>query len=79
MVKLFPRFNTEEEEFTFYPADIDLDREFDDGYGGTEGEPFYAWSRDWVVFPVCYDGSEWLGRVPRNPTNEQEPHHFGGG
>jgi len=59
-------------------TDKQLDCEFDDGYGGTEGMPFTAWSKDFVYFPVCYDGSESVGYVARNP-NGKATHHQGGG
>jgi len=45
-----------------------MDEEFDDGAGGPEGRPFTAWSLDTVFFPIVYDGSEWVGSAPRNPT-----------
>jgi len=57
----------------------DLDAKFDDSYGAEEGEPFCLWTKDWVYFPVCYDGAEWVGSVPRNPRDSFEPWHFGGG
>ena len=57
--------------------ETDLDIEFDDGYGGAEGRPFTAWSDEWVYFPVVYDGSEWVGRVRRNPCGEASGHHGG--
>lgn len=63
----------------FTPSDLDLDYQFDSGYGGIEGQPFVAWSDNWVYFPVSYDGAEWVGSVPRNPVSEYEPRHFGGG
>lgn len=50
---------------------------FDNGYGGSEGKPFTAWSEDYVYFPVVYDGAEWVGRAPRNPSNEATPHQGG--
>jgi hypothetical protein len=55
------------------------DREFDAGYGGVEGDPFVAWTNTHVVFGVCYDGAEWLAKLPRNPDEDSEPQHFGGG
>lgn len=55
-----------------------LDAEFDDGYGGIEGMSFTAWSDNYVYFPVCYDGSEWIDYVPRNPC-EIAVDHIGGG
>ncbi|MBL4940366.1 MAG: hypothetical protein JKY81_01735 [Colwellia sp.] len=48
--------------------------EFNDGYGGSEGIPFTAWTDARVYFPVVYDGSEWVGSAPRNPNNEETPH-----
>jgi len=59
-------------------SDEELDREFDDGYGGTEGVPFTAWSENWVYFPIQYDGSEWVGRAPRNPCDISMVHQGGG-
>ena len=41
--------------------------EFDDGYGDVEGSAFTAWGETWVYFPICYDGSEYVGHAPRNP------------
>lgn len=52
----------------------DLDREFDDGYGGIEGEPFTLWTEKYVYFPVCYDGAEWVGSVRRDPCSEETGH-----
>ena len=56
------------------PVDLDLDLEFDNGYGGIEGEPFTAWTETRVYFPLCYDGSEWAGSAPRNPCDEATAH-----
>jgi hypothetical protein len=52
----------------------ELDIEFDKGYGLEEGLPFTAWSKKWVYFPVSYDGSEWVGCVPRKPCNISTQH-----
>ena len=35
-----------------------------------------AWSENWVLFIVAYDGNYWVGKVPRNPTDHSPP-HFG--
>lgn len=51
---------------------------FDDGYGSIEGKPFTAWTKDWVYFPVCYDGAEWVGSAPRNPCDIATEHQGGG-
>lgn len=55
-------------------SDAQLDKDFYDGYGGTDGAPFTAWSEAYVYFPVCYDGSEWVERVPRNPCDVPTEH-----
>ena len=51
-----------------------LNREFDTGYGGTEGNPFTVWTASRVYFPVCYDGAEWCGSVARNPDGHATAH-----
>lgn len=43
------------------------DRIFDDGYGGTEGDPFIGFGPNYVYVRGCYDGAEWIEAVPRNP------------
>jgi hypothetical protein len=52
----------------------ELEEEFNCGYGSEEGRPFTAWTRNYVYFPVCYDGAEWVGSVPRNPNGEPTTH-----
>ena len=59
-------------------TDDEMNAEFDGGYGGNEGKPFTAWSDKYVYFPICYDGSEWVGRAPRNPCDEATEHQGGG-
>lgn len=56
-----------------------LDAEFDDGFGGTNCRPFWAWSPSWVLLVRNYDGSEGLRWVPRHPDVPSEPTHIGGG
>ena len=58
-------------------SDEDWDREFDAGYGSVQGCDFTAWSKDWVYFPICYDGSEWVGFAPRNPCDRAMGHQGG--
>lgn len=55
----------------------ELNKEFDDGSGLPEGEPFTAWGEKYVYFPVVHDGIEWIGSAPRNPCDEKCS-HFGG-
>jgi len=59
-------------------TEAELNVQFDDGYGGTEGKPFALWTEKCVYFPVCYDGSEWVSSISRNPVNEPK-NHVGGG
>ena len=51
--------------------------EFDGGYGSEQGAPFTAWGKDWVYFPICYDGAEWVGHAPRNPCVTSMEHQGG--
>jgi len=55
----------------------ELCKEFDAGYGGSEGKTFTAWSEKYVYFPVVYDGAEWVGRAPRNVCDEVTDHMGG--
>ncbi len=56
----------------------DMTRRFSHSYGGTEGCCFTVWTGKNVYFPVCYDGAEWIGSVPRNPCDRATGHHGGG-
>ena len=68
------------EDFTARHCTLDeaaLKKYFDDGYGRTVGEPFTAWGENWVYFPICYDGAEWVGHAPRNPCDTAMDHQGG--
>lgn len=67
-------------EMVFFPDDLGLQDRFYDGYGLPEGEPFIAWSRTRVYFPVTYDGAEWVGSMPLSLEHvvRGEPRHVGG-
>ena len=52
----------------------ELDVEFDDGFGGSEGKPFTLWTKNRVYFPVVYDGAEWVGSVSRHPDGKPTEH-----
>ena len=52
-------------------------RRFDSGYGLPEGAHFTVWTKRYVYFPVCYDGSEWCGGVPRNVCEVALSHEGG--
>ena len=54
-----------------------LDKDFDDGYGGSEGESFWAWGKKYLYFCGVYDGSEWISDIPIMPS-EGNPSHIGG-
>lgn len=58
-------------------SDAGLDTEFDDGYGGPEGDFFTLWTDEYVYFPIVYDGAEWCGSAPRNPCNVALSHQGG--
>jgi hypothetical protein len=63
-------------EFSISREENWLEIQFDSSYGYEEGVPFTLWTKSRVYFPVCYDGSEWCGSVPRNPC-EQILGHIG--
>ena len=52
----------------------ELDLEFDNDYGLSNGKPFTAWSAVRVYFPAVYDGAEWCASAPRNPSDEVTSH-----
>jgi len=54
--------------------DGELDVEFDDGFGGTEGIEFTVWTTNRVYFPTEYDGSEGVASVARNPDGKPTRH-----
>lgn len=58
-------------------SEDELKAEFNDGYGSVEGAPFTAWGENFVYFPLCYDGSEWVGSAPRNPCDKKLKHQGG--
>lgn len=55
----------------------ELDVEFDDDFGSSEGKPFTLWTYKRVYFPVVYDGSEWVSSVARYP-DDIPTNHVGG-
>jgi hypothetical protein len=44
-----------------------LDQDHDDGYGGADCFPMYAWTASRVAFIGEYDGATSLSWVPRHP------------
>ena len=55
----------------------EMAKDFNDGFGGTEGCSFTVWTKKSVFFPICYDGSEWVGRVSRHPDGKPTDHQGG--
>lgn len=60
-----------------YRPDSGFDRVFDGGYGGTCGDKFLVHTENHVYYPCTYDGMEWCGSVPRNPTGKTIDHQGG--
>ena len=64
-------------DFVYTLTEEEMDIEFDNGFGGTKGLPFTAWTDDFVYFPICYDGAEWCGSIARNPDGNPTSHQGG--
>jgi hypothetical protein len=58
-------------------VDAEMEKQFDNGYGGSEGCAFTVWTRASVYFPLVYDGAEWVGSVARNPDGKPTEHQGG--
>jgi len=52
------------------PPDLDLDYEFDHGFGSPECPCFIIWTLERVYFPHDYDGADYVLSAPRNPCME---------
>ena len=59
-------------------TEADMAKEFYSGYVGTEGCAFTVWTTRYVYFPICYDGSESVGRAARNPDGKPTERQGGG-
>jgi hypothetical protein len=55
-------------------SEDELNEEFDNGWGLTQGKFFTLWTTKYAYFPVMYDGSEWAGYVSRNPDGVPTEH-----
>lgn len=64
-------------DFVYTLTEEEMDIEFDNGFGGTKGLPFTAWTDEFVYFPICYDGAEWCGSIARNPDGNPTSHQGG--
>ena len=73
----FVSMGVEIDELTTTMTDEQMNVQFNDGYGGSEGCAFTAWNDEYVFFPIVYDGSEWIGRAPRNPCDKAMSHQGG--
>lgn len=65
------------EELVHTMTDKELHEKFDDGFGSASGCAFTAWGKNWVYFPIVYDGAEWVGSAPRNPCGTKLKHQGG--
>lgn len=72
--ELFYKNESWDDVIAVAPSEDVLDIEFDDGYGGSEGQDFLVWTKEHVYFPVVYDGAESVGSAPRNPQTQGQPH-----
>lgn len=45
-----------------------LDQDYNNGYGGADCFPFWAWTESRVYYVREYDGSTELSSVPRHPV-----------
>ena len=54
---------------------------FNGGFGLEDCVPVHVWTRDYVYFVGCYDGSTWLESIPVRPDFRllKEPVEFVGG
>lgn len=59
-------------------SDQELDAEFYEWHGGTNGKPFTLWTEKRVYFPVVSEGAEWVVSVSRNPDGKATDHVGGG-
>lgn len=59
------------DDFKTTLTEEELHKEFDDMFGMYEGEPFTAWGKIYVYFPVGFDGSSGVGYAPINPCNRK--------
>ena|SRR3990172_3728886 len=55
-------------------AEEEMAKKFYTGFGIVEGCPFTVWTKNSVYFPLQYEGSEWVGRVSRNPDGNPTIH-----
>lgn len=54
-----------------------LDIEFDSGRYSQEGPSFRLYTKDYIYFPISYDGKEAVDYIPRDPDSLVSPRHFG--
>jgi hypothetical protein len=59
-------------------TDEQMNKMFYSGWGTIESCTFTVWTKNSVYFPICCDGSEWVGRVARNPDGKPTGHQGGG-
>ena len=77
LIKVFKETGDDFEKMETTLTDEELIKEFDNGFGLSEGTHFTSWGENYVYFPVVYDGAEWVGSVSRNPDGKPT-YHLGG-
>ena len=55
-------------------TDEQLLKEFDSGFGSSQGLAFTLWTSNRVYFPAVWDGAEWVRSVSRNPDGKPTEH-----
>lgn len=55
-------------------TDEELLKEFDDGFGSSQGLAFTLWTANRVYFPVVCFGAEWVSSASRNPDGKPTQH-----
>ena len=76
VVGTYEKYDPETRRYLALPGSLDMP--FDSGYGGINGCTFTVWTEKYVYFPACYDGSEWVASVARDPDGVATE-HIGGG
>ena len=74
LIEVFKETGDDFEKMETTLTDEELVKEFDDGFGSSEGACFTAWGEKYVYFPCVYDGGEWVGYAPINVCDIKTSH-----
>lgn len=77
LIKVFKETGDDVEKMETTLTNEELIKEFDCGFGMSEGTHFTSWGEKYVYFPCVYDGAEWVGYAPRNVCDIKTPHRGG--